>query len=359
MKHRVCYVLRAGAERKPGGDAVQLLRTSEALNELSTHFESNVHEGVRSCCREVVHIANLNLPVELLVNVRKLKRQGAKVVISPIYHPLSWEHLHLVPNPLVRRARAGVSALLGLARNQTLGPRDISAILRNPSHLMRDVLEMADGLVFLADSERGSIASDLGWEPGRGQIATTVYNGTSVSTPASAVGHERFGVACLGRIEPRKNQLSLIRRWPESVPLYIAGAENPRHRSYVQDVQHEADRKGSVHLLGRLNRGEVDRLLRSVRCHVLPSYSEVAPLVDLEALAAGCIAFSTENSHSMEAVPKLRRLNPCDLDIDAVIAAHDDYLPQSTPELITWKDVAYELSEVYSELTNNRRKLFR
>jgi glycosyltransferase involved in cell wall biosynthesis len=102
----------------------------------------------------------------------------------------------------------------------------------------------------------------------------------------------RFGlrdfVLSPGRIEPRKNQLGLLRALRGTgVPVVILGNVVPGHEDYYQACRREAD--GRVLFLGRLDHG--DPLLASAYaaagCLALTSWYETPGLVALEAAMTG------------------------------------------------------------------------
>jgi glycosyltransferase involved in cell wall biosynthesis len=95
-------------------------------------------------------------------------------------------------------------------------------------------------------------------------------------------------VLLAGRIEPRKNQLGLIRAMRGSgVPVVLLGDAVPGYESYAQTCRREAD--SSVRFVGRLQHD--DPMLASAYaacgCLVLPSWYETPGLVALEAAMSG------------------------------------------------------------------------
>ncbi|MFF8375716.1 glycosyltransferase family 4 protein [Streptomyces sp. NPDC015661] len=102
-----------------------------------------------------------------------------------------------------------------------------------------------------------------------------------------------------GRLSPEKGSLDLLRRWPESVPLDIIGDGELLARA-------RATAPSSVRFLGRLDRAELRRRLPSYLGLVFPSRClEGAPLVQVEALAAGLPILAFDGSSVAESVRSL------------------------------------------------------
>lgn len=104
---------------------------------------------------------------------------------------------------------------------------------------------------------------------------------------AQLVGERGF-VLCPGRIEPRKNQLGVLRALRGTgLPIIILGELVPGYESYLGQCRQAAD--DNVHFLGRIDHD--DPLLASAYaacgCLVLASWYETPGLVALEAGMSG------------------------------------------------------------------------
>jgi len=100
----------------------------------------------------------------------------------------------------------------------------------------------------------------------------------------------------VGRLTAEKGALELLRRWPADEPLDIVGDGE------LLDTA-RAVAPASVRFLGRLDRTELRRRLPSWRGLVFPSRClEGAPLVQVEALAAGLPILAFDGSSVAESV---------------------------------------------------------
>lgn len=115
----------------------------------------------------------------------------------------------------------------------------------------------------------------------------------------------RFGIRdfilCAGRIEPRKNQLNMIRALKgTNIPLVFIGNYVPLYRSYYEACRREADKM--VHFLGAFPHDS--ELLRSAyaACNtfLLASWLETPGLAALEAALAGAKVVITNQGAARE-----------------------------------------------------------
>jgi len=156
----------------------------------------------------------------------------------------------------------------------------------------RELLRLADLVLPNSRSEATQLVRLFGVARGRIRV---VPNG--VLPWAGSVSQELFRerwpggpfVLSVGRIEPRKNTLGLIRAIGRlALPLVLIGEAPPGHRRYEEDCRRLGG--DGVAWLGRLDHH--DPLLASAyaaaRVFALPSWFETPGLAALEAALAGC-----------------------------------------------------------------------
>ncbi|MFE0105750.1 glycosyltransferase family 4 protein [Streptomyces sp. NPDC059009] len=148
------------------------------------------------------------------------------------------------------------------------------------------VLARADRVVVLSESARETYER-AGVGAGRlAVIPNFVVDGGGWARTAPVDAPWIF----VGRLSAEKGVLELLRRWPEGEPLDVVG-DGP----LAGDCRAVAP--SSVRFHGQLGRAEVRRLLPRARGLVFPSRCrEGAPLVQVEALAAGVPVLAFEGS---------------------------------------------------------------
>jgi glycosyltransferase involved in cell wall biosynthesis len=263
------------AFQAPGGGENQLVQTGWHLEGIGIPVRLFSAWTDRLETARLLHLFGMSR--EGLELARVAKARGLPIVLSPIcwYEPVAL--VALEPN-LVRK----------LASLAVWGVRLVAP--RVPSW-RRELLSLADLVLPNSLSEANQLVRMFGVARER---VRAVPNGV-LPTFASAsprLFQERWGadpfVLSVGRIEPRKNTLALIRAIrPRGLPLVVIGEAHPAFPRYVQDCRRAGG--DQVVWLGQLDHH--DPLLASAyaaaRVFVLPSWFETPGLAALEAALAG------------------------------------------------------------------------
>ncbi len=270
-------VLAGPADRldSPGGGEIQMLSTARSLMALG------VHARLRQSSRETLGDADClhlfgSLPGHRPL-VEEARRQNIPVVLSTI----AWFDLGSYwrePRPLMGRVLA---AARFLAR---------ATCPRLPSW-RRWLYHEADLLLPNSTAEAEQLVRYFAVPTSRIHV---VPNGARESFAAAdprpfcdQVGVEDY-VLCAGRIEPRKNQLGLLRAMQGAdVPMIVLGDAAPHHEAYLAECLRIAG--PNVQFIRRLHHD--DPLLAAAYagagCVALASWYETPGLVALEAAMSG------------------------------------------------------------------------
>ena len=275
----------------PGGGEIQLLATARALRDLGVTarlwrpWEESLSEA------RCLHLFG-SLP-EHLPLVEAAKRAKVPVLLSPITW-FDWRSYWREPKSLLRRCKAvaGFAARAAwpklpswrrrlyhavdmLLPNSNAEAAQLTRYFQVPSQKIHIVPNAADSRfaggtpnAFLRLLER--------------QVSETTPTDVRIKLTDS-----RF-VLSVGRIEPRKNQLGLIRALRGSgTPVVLLGDAVPGHERYWKACRRAAD--ASVVFLPRMDHN--DPLLRSAYaacgCLALTGWYETPGLVALEAAMTG------------------------------------------------------------------------
>jgi len=271
LLHAPSFVFQA-----PGGGENQLIQTGRHLEELGVPVRLFSGWTDRLESARLLHLFGMSR--EGLELARVARAVGIPVVLSPI----CWYE----PRALAALERHPARKLASLA---AWGLRCIAPGI--PSW-RRELLRLADLVLPNSRSEATQLVRLFGVARERIRVVPNgVLPAAGVASPK--LFRERWPggpfVLSVGRIEPRKNTLGLIRALgPLELPLVLIGEAPPRHRRY----EHECRRAGGDGLvwLGRLDHH--DPLLASAyaaaRVFALPSWFETPGLAALEAALAGC-----------------------------------------------------------------------
>ncbi len=298
-------VLLAGkltAMDAPGGGEIQMLALAAALPtadvkaRLWRPWEESLAEAD---CLHLFGSQPEHLPV-----VEAARRHGIAVVLSPI----AWFELAdywREPRPLPRRLAACARFL---AR---------SAYPRLPSWRRR-LYHAVDLLLPNSTAEARQLHRYFQVPPARiHSVPNGAHERFAQADPepfAQRVGTRHF-VLCAGRIEPRKNQLGLLRALQGTgVPIVLLGNVVPGHEAYLAACRRAAG--PDVHFVPHV--GHNDPLLASAYaacgCVVLPGWFETPGLVALEAGMSGTPLVLPEGGSAREYFgPEAAYVKPNDL----------------------------------------------
>ena len=296
-------LLMHGAERHAfGGPGLRVPRTAQALRDLGVQAQAAWLTDVQDIAEDIVHLFNVWSPDTALRGLQALKRAGKRVVFSPIYLDLSasafWNDIP-AEGDIAAHARRARAALAGRARGLEILPGYHAQV--------REMLSLADHVIFLSAVERAALAAIGAEVPDtrasliHNPVDAALWQGGDPDLFRAAFLPEdpRDYVLCVGRIEPRKNQL-LLAQALRGLPWQLVLIGRAGDAEYAARIQSEAG--AQVRMLGRLPAGS--DLLRSAlagaRVFCLPSWSEGASLAALEAAAAGVPLALSDTSSERE-----------------------------------------------------------
>jgi glycosyltransferase involved in cell wall biosynthesis len=259
----------------PGGGEVQMLATARALRAIGVDARLWRPWEERLATADCLHLFG-SLP-EHLPLVEAARRQNIPVVLSTI----SWFSLRSYwrePRPIVGRMAACTRYLV-----RSACPR-LPSWRRRLYHTVDMLLpnSQAEAWQLIRQFDVPAVKVHVGPNGAETRLATA-----DPESFARLAGVRGF-VLCPGRIEPRKNQLGVLRALKGTgLPVVILGQPVPGHEDYLAQCRRAADE--NVRFIGQLDHD--DPLLASAYaacgCLVLASWFETPGLVALEAGMSG------------------------------------------------------------------------
>jgi glycosyltransferase involved in cell wall biosynthesis len=329
----------------PGGGENQLIQTGKHLEASSVPVRLFSPWTDRLERARLLHLFGVSR--EGLELARVARARGVRVVLSPIcwYEPRA---LFALQPDRPRQVRALAAWLLR------------RAIPRVPSW-RRELLHVVDAVLPNSSSEATQLARLFGVERSRMHV---VPNGVlpSMASGTPEPFRQRWGndpfVLFVGRIEPRKNVLSLIGAVRSlELPLVVIGQAPPAFQHYARECRREGGCR--VSWLGRLDHHNplLASAYAAARVFALPSWFETPGLAALEAGLAGCPIVVTPYGSTREyfgdfaLYARPHRVGEIARAIDrAWNAARDTRLARRIATHYLWPDVARMTAEVYDHV---------
>lgn len=336
------------------GHIVQAERTAAALAAEGVQAVVTGDERQELRGFDVVH--SFGARRELL---RSARQAGIPVATSAIFWPRSYMLGEDVRERGMGRARTLASRRARVAGSVLRrGPLETAHRLLAPVVERALIFECSDLLLPNAHGEALAIQRELGMTT----PIRVVPNGVdpAVFYPPSSPSTRDY-VLCVGRIEPHKNQLGLIRAMRRSdIPLVLVGPPHPHHQEYYEECRQVAGR--GVRFEQARSHEELRALYQGARVHVLPSWFETTGLVSLEAALAGCNVVSTDRGYASEYLADLADyLDPSDPRsiARAIERAWCRKLSERLRERVlanyTWATVARLTAQAYATLVDNEK----
>lgn len=301
---RIRLLLRDDYVRKSGGDLVLARAYEGALREagLDARLEPLSAQAVDDRVG-VAQIFNIDRWFEFVSSARRIVDSGRPLVVAPIHHPL-----HAVDRfeSRVRSGPLGVIAKVGrgpfgrerikhVMRTRTVRSA-AEAFIRDPRGAIADALGSAALVVVQAPSEIAEVQRNFGIDLGR--TAVWVPNGVEVDEAVPIDGERGIDVLLAGRIEERKNQLSVARAFAGTdVRVTFVGGDNPRSRAYSTAFHELVARHANLTHVPHVPLDALRLLYARSKVFLSVSHFEVVSLSELEAVGYGCRLVSGTNGY--------------------------------------------------------------
>lgn len=345
---KVLFYVYPTAFQAPGGGEVQLLQTKKNLEQLGVSVK--LFDPWQDKLKDYDLIHTFGSVKDCLPVMKEARAAGIKNVLSTICW-YSWKSSwHTYPEPKSR--------LISMARHAA---KEFFPFV--PSERKR-MMEISDLLLPNSESEAEQLVRYFGAD--RKKIIS-VPNGVDLSFSQSSPDAfvQKYGfkdfILCVGRIEPRKNQLNMVRALNNlKVPVLFIGQPVPHYMDYFERCKKEA--APNIHFLGALPHESGLLASAYAACHtfVLASWLETPGLAALEAGLAGANVVITTEGATKEYFKEFARYarpeSPGDIreKIESSLAApKSNELKNHIQQTYPWKAVAEKTLQAYQTLWSN------
>ena len=340
---------RPDASVAPGGGEIQMQATAHAMSSIGVSTEVSDSGNDSLCGVDCLHLFG-SLPSHLPLALAA-KAQNIPVVLSTV----AWFELASYwQSQESRRGRLSACSKF-LIR---------SAFPRFPSWRRR-LYHTVDRLIPNSNAEAQQLVRYFEVRPDRISVvpngANRRFGQVNPESFVQSYGLHGF-VLSAGRIEPRKNQLGLIRALQETdVPIVILGDVVPGHEAYEAACRREGG--PNVTFIGRVD--HFDPLLESAYaacgCLALTSWFETPGLAALEAGMSGVPLIlpdcGSTREYFGEDAQYVRPNNLCGIRravSTALLQRRNSRLATRIGQAFSWEKVARITKGVYEEVLNFR-----
>lgn len=362
----IAFCNRPSYNNPLGGDAIQMLKTKEWLENLYGFHISIItssHELTDNF--DLVHVFNFATYEITNGFIEKAHCLGIPIVSSCIY----WDYSYAIP-PLHY-------LMLGYPSHISHKTvcfyrflyQNITSFLKKPSGVSHEFRNHVRKFInyssyILPNSiEEGKLLLQFAGLKKEDKIRV-VYNGTEFQNNEILSHNEFFSkynipenyVLQVGRIEYVKNQLNLLyalRNYPQ-IPIVFIGQTSDK--KYTNKLHKLAQQRGNVYFFDRIPHQEISSFYHYAAIHVLLSLRESPGLVSLEAASAKCpIVISSENflplnSYFPDTPYSANPLNILEIKEVLLKAYQERKNTIIDSSKFSWSNVAKQTYQVYEEI---------
>lgn len=372
---RVLMQNRVDAFKNMGGDTIQMLKTKEELEKLGVKVDISLELEPDLTEYDLVHLFNITRIHETWMQYKNAKKYNKKIVLSTIHHRKSeieeYENKALMGKArLIKRilnseesiqkfktlfytiqSKASFSAFFYQIKNGFLNQQ-------------KEVLEGVDMILPNSKMELEAIIDDFNIEKNKVKYFI-IPNGVEINYINIAKKENKFVdkfkidnfIFCPGRIEPRKNQINIIKALCNSdIKVVFAGAVNKKHKRYYEKFINEINLNNNFYYVGLLDREMMFEAYKAAKVSVLASWFETTGLIGLEAAVGECNVVITEKGYTKEYYENYvwycNPNDPCSIKRAILEAFKSDFryeLKENTVNKYSWRNAAIVTLKAYEK----------
>lgn len=363
---RVLFCVRHNFYTSPGGAQIQILKTMDGLRKLGCECDLSMDAHTCDVTQyDLVNLTDLTWTYDLLKNIEFFKSFRIPIVLTTIYWPLDDYSRNAAP--WVQRWIFRILGINGVewakAAYKLLRQRQgiyWQGIFHSYIASQRKIVTSVDWLLPNSHREQAAMNERLGitatnYSVVNNAIDLTVFNRVKASV---SVKRDENLLLCVGRIDPRKNQLGLLRAvYDLPYKICFIGQAGPNSGYYYRKLRKLAAKRGNTEFIAQVPQEKVFEYMLSAKAHVLPSWVETPGLVSLEAYYAGCnIAVADKGSVREYFHDTAYYCDPADVESirEAVVAAmrmpYSTALRPAIEQEYSWAFAAKQTLEAYQKV---------
>ncbi|NMB69654.1 glycosyltransferase family 4 protein [candidate division WWE3 bacterium] len=359
-----------------GGDRVQVENTAKELRNLGVDVQIDTGCISDYSGYDLIHVFQLDWNPDSFFIVKKAKKMHLPVVLSAIHHNVGevtrFDNEYAFDYRRLSRflfkdqfKRDTFKDIYRTILNYKRLPVTVFEVFYGLKKMYKWVLENSNMVLVQTVREAADLKETYNvqfkWAKvcnGVGQVFLDKY------TSDTTLGIRNY-ILCVGRIEPRKNQLSIIEavkklraETKEDIKLVFVGAKSKhKHYEYFYLFNKELDENHWIKHINFMNYESMPSLYSDSKVCVSASWFETTGLTSLEALMCGANAVASGDRAKEYLGEYASYCDPGDVESIKAAIKKEYYAPR--PELsetfknsYTWKNTAKETLEAYNSLLN-------
>lgn len=365
---------RIGLLKAAGGDRIQVENTAKELRKLGVevHITTSTNPDVSDF--DIVHVFQLDWTVETHFMAKNAKRYHKPLVLSPIHHKV--EEVKRFDDEYVFDLRR-ISKILFEEQHSRDTFKNIYRCISSPHKFLPTLYSVMHGLknmhietLSLADMVlvqtkleakdlKRTYGVDVKWEKVPNGVSDKFLYVKDYKNPLPFKDY----IFCVGRIEPRKNQLSVIKavkalrnETDQDLKLVFVGKKNPViHPEYTYRFNTMLRKNPWVTYIEGVPYNKIPAYFTHAKVCVSASWFETTGLTLLEALFCGTNAVASSPRAKEILGDYASYCKPWDVDSISKAIATEFYanrpkLDVDMRQEYTWENTAKKTYRVYEEL---------
>ena len=365
---------------KGGGDKIQIENTAKELRKLGVSVDIKV--GLKNDLQpyDIIHVFQLDWTPETYLYAEAVKKAGKPFVLSPIHHNV--EEVKKFDDEYVFDFRRVAKLLFKEQHNRDtfknvyrsifdrkkLKPT-IKSVMVGLKKMHTKTLSMADVVLVQTEAEvkdlQRTYSGDFKWKKIPNGVGETFM---SIKDYENKLDFKNY-IICVGRIEPRKNQLNIIKavksfrtKYALDTKLVLIGSKvGEKHFEYLYRFNKELRQNPWIAHIERVPYEEMPHYYHFAKVGVSASWFETTGLTSLEALYCGANAVAAGDRAGEYLGDLVSYCHPYDTDsiekaIEKEYFAQRPNISETMQNEYTWQNAARMTLEVYNSLMGETAK---